>query len=89
MAATRAWYSFCLNAPVKPVSCVFGPDLGIGKELYPSNNPNLDFGGSLDFKSKADMVAFWKWLYPRPAYQALIKNHVVKASRIQYQATFA
>ena len=71
------------------MSCVFGPDMGIGKELYPSNNPNLDFAGSLDFKSKEDIVAFWEWLYPLPAYQALLKNNVDSAARVQYAANFA
>lgn len=48
---TRAWVKFCQDAPAKPVSCVFGADLGLGKELYPGKS-NLAFGGSLDFKSE-------------------------------------
>jgi hypothetical protein len=27
----RTWYKFCQNAPAKPVTCVFGADLGLGK----------------------------------------------------------
>jgi hypothetical protein len=27
----RAWYKFCQNGPAKPVTRVFGADMGIGK----------------------------------------------------------
>lgn len=67
----RAWYTYMDTSPVKPVSATFGGDLGIGKELYANPTPNADFAGSILFKTKEDLTAFWKWLTPNADFKAL------------------
>jgi len=84
----RAWFKFCSEAPAKPVSCVFGADLGIGSELYPNaGKTNMAFGGSLDFKSETDMTVFWKWIVGQQLYKDITKDNL-QATRVQYAVAF-
>ncbi len=54
--AQLVWTRAATAGPVKLVSAAFGNDLGLDASLYPSNNLNYDFAGSLEFASQVSLA---------------------------------